>query len=34
MFGRQPSHVEPFDEQKFEQTLKGINSAPWWNLDY
>jgi hypothetical protein len=33
MFGRQPSHVDPFDEQAFRRTLKGLNDAPWWTLD-
>jgi hypothetical protein len=33
LFGRQPSHVEPFDEQAFQRTLKGLNDAPWWTTD-
>ncbi len=26
MFGRQPSHVEPFDQKKFNQTLESHNN--------
>jgi hypothetical protein len=33
MFGRQPSHSDPFDEQEFRRTLKNLNEAPWWPLD-
>jgi hypothetical protein len=32
-FGRQPSHVEPFDAPAFRQILKGLNDAPWWSLE-
>jgi hypothetical protein len=28
MFGRQPAHVEPFNEQVFKDTVKGLNDAP------
>mgnify|MGYP000913153413 CR=1 FL=1 len=34
MFGRQPSHTESFNPEKFKETMKEIDEIPSWRFDY